>query len=40
MHKLAIISLVMTLTGMLSSPALAVQDTLAKVKQKGVLVAA
>ncbi len=39
MHKLAIISLVMTLTGMLSSSVLAVQDTLPKVKQKGVLVA-
>jgi polar amino acid transport system substrate-binding protein len=39
MRKLAIISLLMTLTGMLSGSALAVQDTLAKVKQKGVLVA-
>ena len=39
MNMLAIISLVTALISIFCGPALAVQDTLAKVKQKGVLVA-
>jgi polar amino acid transport system substrate-binding protein len=39
MDKLAIISLAMAFIGAFSSPVLAVQDTLARVKQKGALVA-
>ena len=39
MNTLAIISLVTALISIFCGPALAVQDTLAKVKQKGVLVA-
>jgi polar amino acid transport system substrate-binding protein len=39
MNILAIISLVTALISIFSSPAIAAQDTLAKVKQKGVLVA-
>jgi polar amino acid transport system substrate-binding protein len=39
MEKLAIISLAMAFIGAFSIPVLAVQDTLVKVKQKGVLVA-
>ncbi len=39
MNMLAILSLAMAFLDALSSPALAAQDTLAKVKQKGVLVA-
>lgn len=39
MNKLTILSLVMALIGTLSGPVPAAQDTLAKVKQKGVLVA-
>ena len=39
MRKVAIIGLIMTIVIGFSSPASAIQDTLAKVKQKGVLVA-